>query len=112
MNRQTWATLQDVGVAAGTLLPVDAFFYSSDEARSSALAADLRTAGWDVNTETSTRGLFRKRTTWAVQANKTLPAGLDTFDAMVRSLALAAERHDVEFDGWGAEAPGDGERAG
>lgn len=108
LNRQTWRGLQEHGVVAGQELAVDAFFFAPDERSARALVADLRGSGWTATARSHRHGVLRRRTTWAVEATRALPAvDLPALDAMVDLLARHADEHGAEFDGWGAEAPGD-----
>ncbi len=108
LNRGTWTALQDRGVSAGDPLTVDAFFFAPDEPSSVSLAADLRSDGWKAAVHAQKEGLLRRRTTWAVQASKQIAAvDLPALDRMVEVLMRRAHGHGAEFDGWGAEAPGE-----
>lgn len=106
MNREIWAALQDAGVTDGETVAVDAFFFAPDEPAARALASDLASSGWRTNVQTSQQGLFKKRTSWAVQGSKAVSAtAVDVLDRMVEELDGRAQGHGAEFDGWGAEVP-------
>ncbi len=108
LNRKTWTALQDHGVSAGDPLTVDAFFFAPEETSSVSLAADLRTDGWNAEAHAQKEGLLRRRTTWSVQATRRIASvGLPALDGMVEILVRRAHEHGAEFDGWGAEAPGE-----
>ena len=107
LNRGTWAALQDAGVSPGDPLTVDAFFFAPDQTSSGALSADLESDGWDAETRSQKAGLLRRRSTWSVQATRLIASvDLPELDAMVEVLVRRADEHGAEFDGWGAEAPG------
>lgn len=108
LNRGTWAALQDAGVSPGDPLTIDAFFFAPDGTSSVALSADLQRDGWEAETRSQKAGLLRRRTTWSVHATRRLTSvDLPELDGMVEVLVRRAEERGAEFDGWGAEAPGD-----
>lgn len=109
LNRGTWTALQEHGVSAGDPLTVDAFFSCPNEGASVALAADLDSDGWEADADSRKEGFLRRRTTWSVRATRRFPAvDLPVLDGMVEVLVRLAAEHEAEFDGWGAEAPGEG----
>ncbi len=108
LNRGTWAALRDAGVSPGDPLTVDAFFFAPDETSSVSLSADLQRDGWGAEVRSHKAGLLRRRITWSVQATRRIPSvDLPELDSMVEVLVRRAGEHGAEFDGWGAEAPGD-----
>lgn len=107
MNRRTWAALRDAGVSPGDPLTLDAFFFAPDERSSASLAADLRSDGWVVETSSQQAGVLRRRRIWSVRATRQVTSvDLPDLDSMVEVLVRRADEHGAEFDGWGAEAPG------
>lgn len=113
LNRGTWAALQDAGVNPGDPLTIDAFFFAPDEASSVALSTDLQRDGWDAETRSQKAGLLRRRTSWSVEATRRIASvDLPELDGMVEVLVRRAREHRAEFDGWGAEAPGEGDGHG
>jgi len=108
MDRQTWAALREQGVVPGSDLGVDAFFFAPAQAAAEQLAADLESLGWTVAVSSPRQGLLKRRSLWALQASRVFrDIHLQTLDEMVTSLQVEAARHGAEFDGWGAEVPGD-----
>lgn len=107
MNRATWASLQDKGVAAGSSLVVDTFTVASDERSAHALAGELERRGWQMRgVLASRRGVLRRKVDWEVLASRQIDAvDLVALDAMVDEMESLARAHGATFDGWGAETP-------
>lgn len=107
MNRETLQALRGNGVRDGQSVEVDALFFAANETSAAAPVADLTGDGWRARSHSEKRGLLRKRTVRSVQGSRSVTADGDALDAMVERLDALANKHSAEFDGWGAEVPGD-----
>lgn len=99
MAVDTWSSLEDAGISAGTLISIEYFFVDGDEAGALALHAALRQASSQVEIEASRRGVFKRRKVWSVTGmTKPLAVSYHALVRWVEVMVRLGEWHGVEFE--------------
>jgi hypothetical protein len=106
MNRSTWRARRAEGVDEGAPLEVD-FFSTARTGRPPSAWPLCWRPRRSVHLRCSRTGLLR-RIECVVSGSERLPAvTLAVLDAWVEAMTCLGDRHGLEFDGWGAEVPGE-----
>lgn len=80
------------------------FFFARDEPSAHALVADLGGQGLSAEAHSNRTGWLRRRVAWSVNGTALLDSvHLHALDDLVNLLQRTANRHDADFEGWGAE---------
>ena len=101
MNRQTWAALQNHGVAEESKLRLDFFYNAANRDAAENLCALLREqTDYEVKMESS-RSFLRHK--WRVEGRtQETSVSPEILDQWVTWMVTAGKEHSCDFDGWGA----------
>jgi phosphopantetheine adenylyltransferase len=105
LTSATWLKLQEVGVTEESELRLDFFYFTPAEEEATALARFLReTTDYDV--EAHSHQTDEGLTEWTVDGTTELTTvSGSVLDDWVTWMVAAGNKHDCEFDGWGAAVP-------
>ncbi len=98
MTGETLAQLRQIGVGPERQLKLEFFFYTDTEAKSAALASQLRKLGYNVQS-----GLAASSTPQYLVTGWSTPVHMneDSVAAWTREMCDIGFAHDCGFDGWG-----------
>lgn len=106
MNKQTWETLQEVGVTEESELRLDFFYVAPGDQPAHALAAFLQAeTDYDVQVVSSGGGFLKKKAWSVTGSTQPTKVSADVLDDWVTWMVAAGFNEGCEFDGWGAQAP-------
>lgn len=99
----TFAALLDEGLVVDAPLTVEFFFFATERASAESLHVALRPTVTAVGVDEVRQGLFKKRVVaWSVTGSATVVASETALKRWITDMVVLGERHQSEFDGWGA----------
>lgn len=103
MLPETFAALLEAGLDLDAPLTVEFLFVATERVSAENLEEALRPSATDVVVDEVRRGLIKKRVVaWSVTGSATVVASKAALERWVTDMVGLGERHEAEFDGWGA----------